>query len=651
MGKNVMPRLLLSAAMALKMRCRAALFLLFLLPLVQPAHAAPRRNIVIFVADGLRHSSVTVADTPLLAALRQRGVDFVNSHSLFPTFTTPNASAIATSHLLGDTGDFSNTLFVGYPNHVTGSVTPFIENDRVLGDLDAHFGAAGFLGETSLLAAARAAGWRTAAVGKVGPAYIQDLTAERDGTIVIDDSTGKPGGPKLDADITQRLTVAGLPLAAPGRGRNGAAGNNATAGATSANVEQQAWFVDAITRAILPAFKDADANFALVFWSRDPDGTQHNQGDSLNALTPGINGPTSRAGIANADANFRRILDWLRDNNELDRTDIFVTSDHGFSTISRHELANDAQHFAAGYATQQSYADVTPGWLPPGFVAIDLAHALDLPLFDPEAPIEGSADLAAGRIAYTRIDPAKGQHPRYGNALLGGTGRIEAGRTDAQVIVAANGGSDLIYLPADDALLARRVVAALLAQDTTSGVFVDAARFGAIPGALALEAIGLAGAALTPTPAIIVNFRSFDTRCGNPMACTVEIADTGLQEGQGMHGSFSRADTYNAMIALGPDFKAGFVDPAPVSNADIALTLAKAVGLALPDPGRGTLRGRVIAEALAGGPDAPVPDPVMLQSDPTAEGARTVVHAQKLNQGSTYLDAGGAVGRTVGLAP
>jgi len=28
----------------------------------------------------------------------------------------------------------------------------------------------------------------------------------------------------------------------------------------------------------------------LVFWSRDPDGTQHNQGDSLNQLVPGING-------------------------------------------------------------------------------------------------------------------------------------------------------------------------------------------------------------------------------------------------------------------------------------------------------------------------------------------------------------------------
>ena len=75
---------------------------------------------------------------------------------------------------------------------------------------------------------------------------------------------------------------------------------------------------------------------------------------------------------------------------------------------------------------------------------------------------------------------------------------------------------------------------------------------------------------MTPQPSIVVNFRSFATGCAEPATCGVEIADTGLQQGQGMHGSFSRADTQNFMAAVGPDFKAGFVDPAPVSNADWA---------------------------------------------------------------------------------
>jgi hypothetical protein len=42
-------------------------------------------------------------ETPNLYEIRQQGVSFINSHSLFPTFTTTNASAIATGHYLGDT--------------------------------------------------------------------------------------------------------------------------------------------------------------------------------------------------------------------------------------------------------------------------------------------------------------------------------------------------------------------------------------------------------------------------------------------------------------------------------------------------------------------------------------------------------------------
>ena len=40
--------------------------------------------------------------------------------------------------------------------------------------------------------------------------------------------------------------------------------------------------------------------------------------------------------------------------------------------------------------------------------------------------------------------------------------------------------------------------------------------------------------------------------------CAVNVADTGLQQGQGMHGSFNRADTMNFMAAIGPDFQIRF---------------------------------------------------------------------------------------------
>jgi predicted AlkP superfamily pyrophosphatase or phosphodiesterase len=105
----------------------------------------------LFVPDGLRALAVTPQTAPTMAAVREQGVNFVNSHSLFPTFTMPNSSGMSTGHALGDTGTFSNTMYTGYPVvPAANSATPFIENDAVLGDIDAHF-AGNFVNEESIL--------------------------------------------------------------------------------------------------------------------------------------------------------------------------------------------------------------------------------------------------------------------------------------------------------------------------------------------------------------------------------------------------------------------------------------------------------------------------------------------------------------------
>jgi hypothetical protein len=182
-----------------------------------PASAAsPPHNILIFVADGLRYVSVTPQSAPTLWRLKTQGVDFTNSHSLYPTITTVNASAIATGHYIGDTGNFGNTIYTGYPvTGTNGAPITFQEDDVLLGDLAAHFGG-NYLNETSLLAAARQAGFATAAMGKVGPTAIQDI-AQRDGTgtIVIDDAFNTPKGITVAPDILAAIKAAGLAPNAP----------------------------------------------------------------------------------------------------------------------------------------------------------------------------------------------------------------------------------------------------------------------------------------------------------------------------------------------------------------------------------------------------------------------------------------------------
>src|SRR5215471_8192842 len=131
------------------------------------AHAQNQRNLILFVPDGLRSLAVTPETAPTMAAVRDQGVNFANPHSLFPTFTMPNSSGMSTGHMLGDTGTFSNTVYTGYKvKPAADSVTPFIENDAVLGDIDAHF-AGNFVNEESVLKAARAQNFSTAIIGKV----------------------------------------------------------------------------------------------------------------------------------------------------------------------------------------------------------------------------------------------------------------------------------------------------------------------------------------------------------------------------------------------------------------------------------------------------------------------------------------------------
>src|ERR1700738_1427585 len=162
-------------------------------------------NMILFVPDGMRALKVTPETAPAIAEVRDKGVNFKNPHSLFPTFTMANASGMATGHLLGDTGTFSNTIFTGYTSAPAGdTVVPFIENDAVLGDIDEHFGG-DYLNEETILKAARARGFSTAGRGEVGPALIFDHTdrADRPGlhSIVIDDSTGGKAGVPLSDEM------------------------------------------------------------------------------------------------------------------------------------------------------------------------------------------------------------------------------------------------------------------------------------------------------------------------------------------------------------------------------------------------------------------------------------------------------------------
>jgi len=564
----------------MKFACLFSLVLLAAPALAQPAK--PPRNIIIFVADGLRYGSVVANNMPNMFKLKSEGVDFTNSHSLFPTITTVNASAIATGHYIGDTGNFGNTLFTGMPMQSgSGSTLAGLENNAVLAEMNQKFGG-NYLNEDTIIARARAQGFNTAVIGKLGPTRILDSTAAPDGsqTLILDDTTGHEGG-------------IGLPEWFAAGMKAGLLGGGAPA-AQVPNIPQQVWLMNATTRIVLPHFAQTGKPFALLFWSRDPDMSQHNTRDSLGETEPGINGPSGKAGTRDADTMLGELRAALKRQGLDKNTDIFVTADHGFLTIS-----HDSK-------TSLSARD---GQIAAGFLASDLAEALKL--------------------------------PQLNNATLGSDPQAP------EVVVAGNGCADLIYLPKNNAAqLAGSIVKFLATQDYVGAIFVND-RLGKFPGALSMSDLNLMGSAKTPAPSIYVSFRSVAGGCPNKLQCAVGFHDTGLATGQGSHGSLSRAETRNFMAAIGPDFKSRFADPAPVSNADIAPTLAQVAGITLP--AKGNLKGRVISEALTGGGKVTAVKRT-IQSAPAENGARTILNFQQVGE-QRYFDAAGFAGKAVGLVP
>ena len=583
----------------------AACWLVLFCVLAAPAGAgAARHNVVLFVADGLRADSVTPESAPTLTKLRHDGVDFTNSHSIYPTVTTVNASAIATGHYPGDNGNFGNQFLVGFAVPQEGGARiAGVEDDAVLGELNDHYGG-NYLNEQSLLAAARAMGFATASIGKMGPTAIQDVTARDGSTFVVDLGTGTDKGIAIAPAFAAAMKAAGLPDISPKYAMPNSAFQN--------------YMNDVATKVALPALKDSGKPFVLVFWSPDPDLSQHVTKDSPGKLMPGINGPAGKAGIRTADDALAAILNSLTALGLDKTTDVFVTADHGFSTLDKSSKTSTAARI--------EFDRVPKGELPSGFLAIDLADGLGLPLFNPST--QKAVDYRAGHRGAS------------------GNGYIGTDPKDPYAVVVANGGTDFVYLPGERPTdRAWQVVHLLMMQDYVSGIFVRDA-LGSIPGTLPTSAINLKGTARTIEPDIVVNFRSHLIKnCEPVLMCGASVGDTSLVTGQGMHGTFSRADTRNFMAAAGPSFKSGFADPAPVSNADITPTLAHLMGIEIKPVGG--LKGRVIAEAFRRG-KVPTVTHGWQVSAPGPDGLKTVLDYQQVG-GTRYFDAAGFPDRTLGL--
>ena len=268
-----------------------------------------------------------------------------------------------------------------------------LENDQVLAEMNQRFGG-NYLGEETLIARARKPGFSTAVIGKVGPTRIQDSTGAPDGsqTLMLDDNTGHDGGFGLPQWFRATMRQAFVGPATPAT--------------TFPDIEQEVYLMKATTRIVLPHFFQAGKPFAMLFWSRDPDITQHNTRDSLGEYDPGINGPSGLAAARNADTMLGELMAALKAQGLDKTTDVFVTADHGFVTIAHASATSPSAHLDPNVPL----ADIASG-----FLATDLAAGLGLPLADPfrgNLPVDfsngGKLSVGAGLLG----DPAQSRRRR-----------------------------------------------------------------------------------------------------------------------------------------------------------------------------------------------------------------------------------------------
>jgi arylsulfatase A-like enzyme len=580
--------------------------------------APGQSRVVVFVWDGLRPDSVNADDTPNLVRLADEGVLFHDHHATYPTLTMMNSASFATGAYPATNGFYGNTVWVAGPEDAgrdgTGKTVNlkqpvFTEDYGVLDAVDRLYGGQLLLSGT-LFEAAQAAGISTAAVGKVGAAYLQD---RRRGGLLLEERLVWPRAlfvamkaaglpvPRFSplaygepADTTRPDPTERGPLARLADGVT----PDPTRGLVSPSNPDDDYLMRATTEVLLPGFRPR----LLVVWLRNPDSTEHPYGPGTASYRDALHGQDQLLG------QLRAAVDRL---GLAATTDFLVVSDHAHSTVS-----GPLDLFPLRAIADGGVGGVDPaGYAVSGEVrTADLINraGLGLTAFDGLGCVYSpvlSGITAAGATVYPGLrcadKPGTTSVPRL-PAVLGPT----------DVVVVADGGSEYLHVPSRDPKVVQALVHFLQAREEYGPIFV-ARRYGAVKGTLPLDAIRAETRSGERTPDLVVSF-AFDDQVVQGLPGT-ELSST--PGNRGMHGSFSPRDVHNTLVAAGPHFRRGFHDTLPSGNVDIAPTVARLFGLRLE--GRD---GRVLEEALLGGPSlSGYVEETHLTTSSTVDGLRVVL--------------------------
>jgi arylsulfatase A-like enzyme len=485
--------------------------------------------VIVFVVDGLRPDAITVEDTPTLFRLRAEGVEFTNSHAVFPTVTRVNAATLATGAQPATHGIVGNQLYVPAVEARRAFDTGDYRNLRRLADAS---GGRPVL-TTTLGERLRARGLDLAGVssGSTGSAFLLNPGAA-DGVGALVNGYFDPGKTVAYPAAASEAILAKL---GPAPAKSGAGRYD----------DAVTWTQRVLREYVLPELRPA----VVLNWLTEPDHSQH---------AAGVGSPSAREALRHDDSEIARTLATLQGLGLSAMTDIFVASDHGFTTNTS---------------------------------GVDVAGALV------EAGLKTALD-------------------------------------STDVVLASSGQAVAVHVERRDAELIARL-ARFVQDQPWGGVVFTAGRTpgdprGLVEGTFSLEAIHVTG---PRAPDLLFTF----PWTSEPNAFGVRGTDLASVSGGARlypsdHGSMSPWNVRNTLLAWGPDFKQGVVARAPAGNVDVAPTILALLGF-----GTDGCDGRVLHEALTGGPD-PEQVPVATRVHTTeAGGHRAALQVSEVD-GRRYVD-------------
>lgn len=261
-------------------------------------------HVVVIVWDGMRPDFITPQYTPTLHELARNGVFFKNHHPVYISSTEVNGTTLATGVHPNRSGIMANTDYRPEIGWLESQATEGLEAVR-RGDF---LSDGNYILVPTVAEILQRAGHPTVIAGTKPVALLHDRSNKRASGAAANSVTLYKGRtiPRSALDPLVKLND---DKAFP-------------TNTTHPNTAADAWTTKALTHGL---WKKGVPKYTLL-WLSEPDASQHE-------TAPGSD--TSIAALESSDKNLAQVLKTLEEKGVRDKTDVFVVSDHGFSTIQR----------------------------------------------------------------------------------------------------------------------------------------------------------------------------------------------------------------------------------------------------------------------------------------------------------------------------